>query len=139
GPLAWQGPLDEARPLTHEGLALAHEQGQSFSLAWAYHATAVARQWFGDWAASASASATAVRLAEEHGFPHVLGMATINHGWALIMQGEHAAGIPEVREGVAMVDATGAGLVRPSYLGMLATASLLEGDRQSAAARLDEA
>src|SRR5262249_60682992 len=66
-------------------------------------------------------------------------MATINHGWALIMQGEHAAGIPEVREGVAMVDATGAGLVRPSYLGMLASAALLEGDRQSAAARLDEA
>lgn len=136
--LALQGELDDAAARTREGLALAQRLGDSFSLAWAHQAVAVSAQLFGDWAASVAAAAQAVRLAEEHGFPHVLGMATINHGWGLVMRGDPATGIPMLRDGVAMVDATGAALVRPSYLAMLAGASLVEGDRAACLARIDE-
>lgn len=141
--LAWtltlQGELDEAATHTRDGLALAHRHGESFSLAWAYYAAGVSRQLFGDWAGSETASAEAERLAEEHGFPHVLGMARVNHGWALAMQGDLEAGIPLLRDGVALVDQTGATLARPSYLGMLAAAHVLEGDRQAGIERFDEA
>jgi DNA-binding winged helix-turn-helix (wHTH) protein/tetratricopeptide (TPR) repeat protein len=141
--LAWtltlQGELDEAAARDRAGLALAQRHGELFSLAWAYYGVGVSRQLLGDWVGSATASAEAARLAEEHGFPYVLGMATVTRGWALMMQGQSEAGIPMLRDGVAMVERTGAGLVRPSYLGMLAGAHVLEGDRSAAAARFDEA
>ncbi|HVO23301.1 MAG TPA: AAA family ATPase [Candidatus Margulisiibacteriota bacterium] len=141
--LAWtralQGELREAEAHSRAGLAFAQRHGDAFSLAWACHGVAVCHQWFSDWAASESASVAAVRLAEEHGFPYVLGMATVSRGWALMMQGKTAAGIAMLRDGVAMVDRTGAALVRPSYLAMLAAADVMEGNRESAVARFDDA
>jgi DNA-binding winged helix-turn-helix (wHTH) protein/predicted ATPase len=137
--LALLGHLDEAIFRDREGLALARRLDDAFSLAWALHAAGVSQQVFGDWAASEASSAEAVRVAEEHGFPHVLGMATVNRGWARVMQGRASSGIPMLRDGVATVEATGAGLVRPSYLGMLATADAIEGNGPSALRRVDEA
>ena len=137
--LALQGELDEAAHHSREGLTLACRHGDAFSLAWAYHGVAVSQQWFGNWAGSETASAEAVRLAEEHGFPYVLGMATVDRAWALMMQGQTAAGIAMLRDGVAIVDRTGAALVRPSYLAMLAAADVMEGDRKSAVARFEDA
>src|SRR6185436_6252359 len=61
------------------------------------------------------------------------------HGWAVIMQGKVAVGIPILRRGVAAVDATGARLLRPSYLAMIAAADAMEGNRESAARRFDAA
>ena len=121
--LALQGELDEAATRDRDGLALAHRHGESFSLAWAYYGVGVSQQLFGDWAASETASAEAARLAEEHGFPYVLGMATVNRGWALMMQGKTETGIRDAaRRRGAWWTGPGAALVRPSYLGMLATA-----------------
>jgi DNA-binding winged helix-turn-helix (wHTH) protein/tetratricopeptide (TPR) repeat protein len=141
--LAWvralQGEMDDAAIRNSDGLALARHHAELFSLAWAYYGTSVSQQIFRDWPASEDAAAEAARLAEEHGFPYVLGMAMINRGWALMMQGKTAAGVPMLRDGVARVDRTGAALVRPSYLGMLAAADAMEGNRKSAIARFDEA
>ncbi len=137
--LALMGRLDEAASRDREGLEHARRLGDAFSLAWACHAAAISRQIFSDWATSEALSAEAVRLAAEHGFPYVFGMATVDQGWALIMQGNAAIGVPLLRQGVAGVDATGARLVRPAYLGMLAAADAIEGQGESAAQRIDEA
>jgi DNA-binding winged helix-turn-helix (wHTH) protein/tetratricopeptide (TPR) repeat protein len=137
--LAMQGELDAAKSHGRDGMALAHQHGESFTLAWAYYGDGVLQQLLRDWAASEAASAEAVRLSEEQGFPHVLGMATVNRGWALMMQGDRETGIAGLREGIAMVERTGASLVRPSYLGMLGVALAMEGDREAARARIDEA
>jgi DNA-binding winged helix-turn-helix (wHTH) protein/tetratricopeptide (TPR) repeat protein len=137
--LALLGRLDEAATRDREGLEIARRVTDPFSLAWAHYAAGVTQQLFGDWSASEAASAEAARVAEEGGFPHVLGMATVNRGWALVMQGNAAAGAPVLREGVAAVEATGARLVRPAYLAMLAVAGTFEGNDESAAGRLDEA
>ncbi len=141
--LAWtcilQGEFAQAAIRDREGLALAEAHGETFSLAWAHYATSVSRQLVSDWPGSERAAAEAARLAEEHGFPYVLGMATVNRGWVLTMQGDAAAGIPMLREGVTLVDRTGAALVRPLYFGMLAAAHVLEGDRTAGLARLDAA
>src|SRR5262249_13905765 len=137
--LVFQGELEEALRRDREALALAQRHGEAFSLAWAHYGTGVSRQMFADWAACDAACAEAIRIAEEHGFPYVLGMATVTGGWAWMMQGRPDTGIPMLRGGVAIVDRTGAALMRPSYLGMLAAADVMEGDRRSALVRLDEA
>ena len=141
--LAWtmalQGELEEAAAHDRDGLALAQRHGDLFSLAWAYHRVGNSQQLAGDWAASEAAAVEAARLAEEHGFPHVFGLATINRGWALMMQGKTETGIALLRQGVAVMDRSGAALVRPSYLGMLAAAHVMEGDRKAGLARFDEA
>jgi DNA-binding winged helix-turn-helix (wHTH) protein/predicted ATPase len=141
--LAWtlglMGRLEEAASRDCEGLALARCLGDAFSLAWAVHGAAVSQQLFGNWGASETLSAEALQIAEEHGFPHVRGMAMVNRGWALVMQGQTSTGIAILRDGVDAVDATGAQLMRPSYVGMLAIADALEGRHESAAERFDEA
>jgi DNA-binding winged helix-turn-helix (wHTH) protein/tetratricopeptide (TPR) repeat protein len=137
--LALQGELAAAAVHDRDGLELARRHGDLFSLAWAYHRIGNSQQLLGDWAASEAAAAEAVRLAEEHGFPHVLGLATINRGWARMMQGQGADGIAMLRDGVAVMDRSGAALVRPSYLGMLAVADVMEGNRRAGLARMDEA
>src|SRR5262249_33779145 len=99
----------------------------------------VSQQLFGNWSASEALSDEALRIAEEHGFPHVRGMAMVNRGWALLMQGQTTTGIPTLHEGVDAVGATGARLLRPSYFGLLAVADAMEGQHESAAERFDEA
>lgn len=136
--LALQGRLAEVAAYDRGGLALAERHGDVFSLAWAHYAAGVTQQVFGDWATSEIASAESVRLAEEHHFPYVRGMALANRGWALIMLGKAATGIPVLRDGIAAVEATGARLLRASYLAMLAAADAIEGDHATAARRLDE-
>jgi tetratricopeptide (TPR) repeat protein len=136
--LALQGRLGEAAALDREGLALARRLPDAFTLAWACHGAGATRQIVGDWPASEALAAEAMQLAEEHGFPHVLGMAMVNRGWALIMQGRAPAGIAMLREGVAAVEATGAALMHSSYLGMLAAAEAWQGDRAAALRCFDE-
>jgi adenylate cyclase len=137
--LALLGRLEDAAARDREGFERARRLDDPFSLAWGYYATCVAKQFFGDWAASERDAAEAARLAEEHGFPHTLAIATASMGWARIMQGNVQAGVPMLRDGVAAVDATGARLVRPQYLSMLAAVDAIEGRLDAAAARIDEA
>jgi DNA-binding winged helix-turn-helix (wHTH) protein/predicted ATPase len=141
--LAWtrgfQGRMAEGAELAREGLALARQLPDPFTLAWACQGAGVWHQLCGEWLVSESLSVEGAQLAEQHGFPHVLGSATINRGWALVMLGRADLGIPMVREGVATIEATGARLMRPSYLGMLAAADILAGDRMLAAERFDSA
>jgi tetratricopeptide (TPR) repeat protein len=133
------GRLEDAAAYDREGFEYARRLNEPFSLAWAFYATCVAKQFFGDWAASERDAAEAVRLAEEHGFPHTLAIATVSLGWARIMQGNAPGGIPLLRDGVAAVDATGARLVRPQFLSMLAAVDAIEGRLDVAATRIDEA
>jgi predicted ATPase len=69
----------------------------------------------------------------------LLGIATANRGLALAMQGDVATGIPLIRDSVAAVHTSGAGVVRPPLLGMLALADSMEGNWEAAGRRLDEA
>jgi adenylate cyclase len=137
--LALQGRLTEAVERDRAGLALARSLPYPFSLAWACYAASVSKQLFGDWAGSAALATEAVAIADEHGFPYVLGMATVNRGWAQVMQGKGAEGVALLRSGVAAVEATGARLVHPSYLGMLAAADAILGDRAAARRGFDAA
>lgn len=62
----------------------------------------------------------AVMIAEEHGFAYQLAMAKILRGWALAEQGQGEAGMAELRQGLEDYRATGAELMRPYFLSLLA-------------------
>jgi predicted ATPase/predicted negative regulator of RcsB-dependent stress response len=63
-----------------------------------------------------------VALATEHGLPFWLAMGTIMRGWALADAGEAEAGIAQLRRGLVAWESTGAALIVPYYLGLLARA-----------------
>src|SRR5262249_1633626 len=62
----------------------------------------------------------AITLSTEQGFPFWGAMGTIVRGWALAEQGQQEEGIVQLRQGLAAWRATGAELVRPCYLALLA-------------------
>jgi predicted ATPase/class 3 adenylate cyclase len=63
-----------------------------------------------------------VALATEHGLPFWLAMGTIMQGWALADAGEAEAGIAQLRRGLVAWEDTGAALIVPYYLGLVAKA-----------------
>lgn len=63
---------------------------------------------------------TLIALAAEQDSPHFLGAGIIIRGWTLGEAGDFGAGIAQIREGLAMWQATGAGFLVPYFLSLLA-------------------
>ena len=61
-------------------------------------------------------------VAREQGFPHWVAVGQIQRGWAVAVQGQGAAGMAEMHDGVTALRATGTALWRPEALALLADA-----------------
>jgi DNA-binding winged helix-turn-helix (wHTH) protein/tetratricopeptide (TPR) repeat protein len=59
-------------------------------------------------------------LADQHGFTFHFALATILRGWARAASGETDSGLRELRDGLDAHERTGAAIVRPYCLGLLA-------------------
>jgi predicted ATPase len=104
----------------HEALALAHELSHPFSLAFERCWVGIVSQWRRDVPAVREQAEAAVALATEQGFALWVAMGTSLHGWALAMQGQDAAGLAQVRQGIAAWRSTGAVQHVPYYCTLLA-------------------
>jgi predicted ATPase len=62
-------------------------------------------------------------LAIAQGFPLLMGYGACWRGWVLTMQGQGAAGLVQIQQGLAAIVATGQTLTRPRCLGLLAEAA----------------
>jgi predicted ATPase len=80
-----------------------------------------------------------VSLSSEHGFRQWLAMARIYRGSALAALGRAEEGLSEIREGLAVYGATGAGAERPTFLTLLAEAQWRRGAWQDGLAAIAEA
>jgi predicted ATPase/class 3 adenylate cyclase len=107
--------IDEALVLAQE---LAHPYSRALALAYAVMLYQFRRDPHMVW----ESAETAVTLCNEHGFAYYLSWATIMQGWALTALGQGEAGMARMHDGMAAMQATGAALRRPYYLGLLATA-----------------
>ena len=65
----------------------------------------------------------AMALCTAQGFALYLARGTILQGWAMAEQGQGAAGLAQMRQGLVAYQATGAEVFRPYYLAFLAEAS----------------
>ena len=108
---------------SQEALTLAQDLAQPYSLAGA-HVWAARLHHHRREVAAVQARATAtLALATAHGLPVFAGFATCWQGWALAVQGRDAAGLVQLRQGMAAIDATGHTQSRPLYLILLAEAA----------------
>jgi predicted ATPase len=102
---------------------------------------------YGDWTIRGVESAqTMLRLTEEvlavsseQGFSEWVGIGNIMRGWCLSAAGVAAEGIPLLRQGIAIYRATGANLLMPFYLTILAEAHGMGAQPQAGLDRLAEA
>ena len=104
----------------HEALALAHALSHPYSLAYARYWAAMVAQLRRDVPAVQEQAEAALVLATAQGFPQWVAHGTILRGWALVMQDQGAAGMAQVRQGLAAWRTTGAALTVPYSCTILA-------------------
>jgi predicted ATPase len=81
----------------------------------------------------------ATRLATEQGLPYWGAWGTVLGGWAVAMQGGGEEGMAQIRQGVAAYRATGAALLCPYFLALLAEAYQSVGRGEAGLRVLEEA
>jgi class 3 adenylate cyclase/predicted ATPase len=129
------------RALTHSREALngAHKQLRPYMLAATMHQQNVVDQLRGNRRTVEERATGLMKLTKEQGFAHWHATATFLHGWALAAAGAVAAGVDEMRRGLAAKQATGAQLKVPYYLGLMAGVLRGAGSGSDALTLLEEA
>jgi predicted ATPase len=116
------GYPDQALRCSREALTLAQELVHPFSLAYAMCFAGMLCQLCRDVQAAQERATAAIALCTEQGFALYLARGTILQGWAMVEQGQGAAGLAQMRQGLDAYQATGAEVFRPYYLAFLAEA-----------------
>jgi predicted ATPase len=120
--LWYLGYPDQALRKSQEALTRARELAHPYTLAFALNWAAVVHQHRGEGQAVQERAEAQIGLASEQGFPDWLAWGTIWRGWALAEQGQEEEGIAQMLQGLAALRATGAEIVRPYWLALLAEA-----------------
>jgi predicted ATPase len=106
-----------------EGIALAQTLAHPYSLAAAQYWTIFLHYRRREAPAVQAQAETLITLATGQGFPLYRGFGTCWRGWALALQGHGAAGLEQMRQGLAAIAATGQTLSQQIYLVLLAEAA----------------
>ena len=119
----WElGYADQAQQQSQEALALAQQIGHIPSLAYAAAFAARLAQYRRDVAATQARAEAVMALAAAHGLGHRVEHGRLLRGWVLAMQGDAAAGVAHIQQGLVAVQGTGPKVFHPYYLALLAEA-----------------
>jgi predicted ATPase/DNA-binding winged helix-turn-helix (wHTH) protein len=136
----WQlGYADQAQQRCQEALALAQQLDHTPSLALVEYFAAALSQFRRDAAATYARADALMTLADTQGFELRLEQGRMLRGWALAMQGDAAAGVAHIRQGLAASQGVGPETLRPHWLALLAEAYVEAGQPEPGLAVLDEA
>jgi predicted ATPase len=80
-----------------------------------------------------------IAVAAEHGFPHWHAQGAIYRGWVKVKNGDLAEGMSLLRSGSAAYRASGAELLVPHYIALLAAACEIAGQIDEGLSLIDEA
>ena len=122
-----------------EALALAQNLSHHHSLALALVFTAWLHQFRREPQVARKHAEAAIALCAEQGFSLFMPMGTILRGWALVQEGCSEEGSAQMRQGLADLRATGAGLWQPTFLSLIAEADGQTGQAERGLGVLDEA
>jgi predicted ATPase len=132
------GYPEQALRQSQASVTLAHRLAHPFSLTFALTVVTVVHQYRREWDQTQEQAEAAIALATEQGFPHWIAQCTIYRGWALAEHG-HAAGIDQMRWGIAAMRDIGSEVVQSHFLCMLAEAYLKDGQVEEGLATVAEA
>jgi predicted ATPase len=119
----WQlGYADQAQQRCQEALALAHQLGHTPSLALVDYFAAALSQFRRDAASTYARADALMTFAGTQGFALRLEQGRMLRGWALAMQGDAAAGVAHIRQGLVASQGVGPETLRPHWLALLAEA-----------------
>jgi predicted ATPase len=119
--LAWHREEgNRADDLAAEAISAAKRMSHPFSEAIALDYATLLNVFKGDSRATLERGREAVALCSRHGFTYYLAMANILAGWAEAAEGEVAAGLDQLREGLDGMRRLGAELRLPYYFMLLA-------------------
>jgi predicted ATPase len=139
-PVLWYlGYPDQARARGQEALSLARELAHPYSLAYVLLWIAVLYNHRREVQETQELATTATALSTDRGFPFWSTQGAILQGWALAAQGQGAEGMAQMHAGLVALQATGTGVFRPYYLGLLADAYGKMGQGREGLTLLDEA
>jgi predicted ATPase len=114
------GAPEQALAQMHEARTLAQDLSQPYNLAFALTHMTRLHQWRRDVSATLMWTDLLVALCVEHGFGQYLSWARLLHGWALVAQGKGDEGLDQMRQSLTAYEATGAALLWPYFLALLA-------------------
>ena len=118
---AWvSGYPDYALHKSQEALARAEEQAHQHSLAVALSWTGFLHQLRQEATLTQERAEAVIVLSQQHGFPHWERIGIILRDWAVATQSQDEASVQQLQESIAAWRATGAELLRPYFLGLLA-------------------
>jgi len=114
------GAPEQALAQVYAAHTVAQELGHPYSLAFALQQMMRLYQWWRDVPATLTWTETAMALCAEHGFGQYFSHGRLLHGWALMAQGQKDEGVSQMRQSLIAYEATGAAVVRPYFLAVLA-------------------
>ena len=137
--LWFMGHADRALVRIQEAVALARRFSEPHGLAHALFFAAVLHQLRRERPMAQRCADEVMVLAAEHGLVLYGAAARIVRGWALIGRGDDDGAAAEIREGLAAWQATGAELMKPHFLALLAEAYAAASQHDQALRILNEA
>ncbi len=116
------GYPDQAIGQIEQGVDLARKLAHPLSEAYALFSAAGVHQLRGEPKTAQEHAEATIEIAKDRGFALYVGWAGVLRGWAMFEQGGSAEAIAEIRKGIDASRATGAGLLVPYFLTLLAGA-----------------
>jgi predicted ATPase len=137
--LWYLGYADQGLLRSHEAVTVVQQSAHPFSLALVLAGAALFHQLRRDGHAAQEYAEAVISLAQGQGFPLWRAGGLILGGWALAHQGQGKEGIAQICQGLTAWRATGAELIRPYHLALLAAAQETIGEPETGLAVLPEA
>jgi predicted ATPase len=136
----WElGYATQAQQRNAELLAQAQQLGHPPNLVYAQLFGTLLAQYCRDAATTYDRADAVTAFGTAQGLEHNVVVGRILLGWALAMQGDAAAGVAHIRQGLAAVQGTGLKLYRPYFLALLAEAYGQAGQPEAGLTALAEA
>ncbi len=133
------GYPDQALERSDEALSLAHELSHPFTLAFALWGTAQFNQFIRKVQATFERAEAMIAFSNEHGFPKWGKFGRLLRSWALVMQGDKAEGIPQIRQVMAKKPAGITNAFWPIVYAFLAEACRAAGQTEDGLGMIAEA
>ncbi len=133
------GRPDQALQRIQEALSLARDLSEPHGMAHALFFAAILHQLRREARLAQEFADATSSVASEHGLVMYQALAAMTRGWAQTGQGHDEEAIERIREGLSAIMATGASLMRPHFLALLAEALIRSRRTDEALRALEEA